>query len=109
MSVQRKVGLNESSKLFAKTGLEMLLSDGTFHLLFKWLASFDTVKKVPKSYKCIYLNISPIILGCGNRFTHANRHCPKHPFSRLKREEPQDGQGKTQSVDNKAVAEWLAK
>eukprot|EP00064_Thunnus_orientalis_P018740 superscaffoldBa00004415_g18846 len=47
--------------------------------------------------------------GCGNRFTHANRHCPKHPFSRLKREEPKEGQGKAQSVDNKAVAEWLAK
>lgn len=46
---------------------------------------------------------------CGNRFTHANRHCPKHPFSRLKREEPKEGQGKAQSVDNKAVAEWLAK
>lgn len=48
-------------------------------------------------------------LGCGNRFTHANRHCPKHPFSRLKREEPKEGLGKAQSVDNKAVAEWLAK
>lgn len=47
--------------------------------------------------------------GCGNRFTHANRHCPSHPFSRLKREEPKEGQGKAQSVDNKAVAEWLAK
>lgn len=47
--------------------------------------------------------------GCGNRFTHANRHCPNHPFSRLKREEPKEGQGKAQSVDNKAVAEWLAK
>lgn len=47
--------------------------------------------------------------GCGNRFTHANRHCPNHPFSRLKREEPKEGLGKAQSVDNKAVAEWLAK
>lgn len=47
--------------------------------------------------------------GCGNRFTHANRHCPKHPFSRLKREEPKEDLGKAQSVDNKAVAEWLAK
>ncbi|GLD54145.1 zinc finger protein 367 [Lates japonicus] len=45
-------------------------------------------------------------VGCGNRFTHANRHCPKHPFSRLKREEPKEGLGKAQSVDNKAVAEW---
>ncbi|XP_030215752.1 zinc finger protein 367 [Gadus morhua] len=47
--------------------------------------------------------------GCGNRFTHANRHCPKHPFSRLKREEAKECLGKGQSVDNKAVAEWLAK
>ncbi|CAL8345199.1 unnamed protein product [Lota lota] len=47
--------------------------------------------------------------GCGNRFTHANRHCPKHPFTRLKREEAKDCLGKGQSVDNKAVAEWLAK
>ncbi|KAK0139861.1 Zinc finger protein 367 [Merluccius polli] len=46
--------------------------------------------------------------GCCNRFTHANRHCPKHPFSRLKREEAKDCLGKGQSVDNKAVAEWLA-
>lgn len=47
--------------------------------------------------------------GCSNRFTHANRHCSKHPFSRLKREEAKDCLGKGQSVDNKAVAEWLAK
>ncbi|CAB1320102.1 unnamed protein product [Coregonus sp. 'balchen'] len=46
---------------------------------------------------------------CGSRFTHANRHCPKHPYARLKREDPKEGPGKAQSVDNKAVAEWLAK
>ncbi|MEQ2185371.1 hypothetical protein GOODEAATRI_017536 [Goodea atripinnis] len=34
--------------------------------------------------------------GCGSRFTHANRHCPKHPFSRLNREEPKAGLGKAQ-------------
>lgn len=47
--------------------------------------------------------------GCGSRFTHANRHCPKHPYARLKREEPTMSPGKAHSVDNKAVAEWLAK
>ncbi|KAG2466860.1 ZN367 protein, partial [Polypterus senegalus] len=47
--------------------------------------------------------------GCGSRFTHANRHCPKHPYARLKREEPSAGQGSSEAADNKAVAEWLSK
>jgi hypothetical protein len=47
--------------------------------------------------------------GCLSRFTHANRHCPKHPYARLKREEPTDALSKHQSPDNKAAAEWLAK
>ncbi|KAK2532882.1 hypothetical protein Q9233_005022 [Columba guinea] len=47
--------------------------------------------------------------GCLSRFTHANRHCPKHPYARLKREEFTDKLNKKQTADNKAVAEWLAK
>ncbi|XP_069481795.1 zinc finger protein 367 isoform X3 [Ambystoma mexicanum] len=47
--------------------------------------------------------------GCFSRFTHANRHCPKHPYARLKREEPTDDLSKSQAAENKAVAEWLSK
>uniref|UniRef100_A0A673G2T8 Uncharacterized protein n=1 Tax=Sinocyclocheilus rhinocerous TaxID=307959 RepID=A0A673G2T8_9TELE len=55
------------------------------------------------------LCFNPRVSGCSSRFTHANRHCPKHPYARLKREEPAGGSGKSQGADNKAVAEWLAK
>uniref|UniRef100_A0A3B4DK97 Zinc finger protein 367 n=1 Tax=Pygocentrus nattereri TaxID=42514 RepID=A0A3B4DK97_PYGNA len=63
--------------------------------------------KTPLETVTTFLSASP--LGCGSRFTHANRHCPKHPYARLKREEPTGEPGKSQGADNKAVAEWLAK
>ncbi|XP_070563854.1 zinc finger protein 367-like [Ptychodera flava] len=50
------------------------------------------------------------IQGCESRFTHANRHCPDHPFARLKREftEPSVSSsfGKNEN-ENKDVNEWL--
>ncbi|XP_043577307.1 zinc finger protein 367-like [Chiloscyllium plagiosum] len=66
-----------------------------------------------KTHQRLHTGEKPFIcseLGCVSKFTHANRHCAKHPYARLRRHDGTTEQGKvTTAEEDKAVVEWLTR